>query len=236
MVFCRFAHNATRKAIYRLGLACNEQKKHAEAKKFLRYAICLCPTSLTIRDEYNRACKQLKDELLAVGKTWKGAFSRTNKLGDKEEEAKLREASEITQRLEEWEQRKRAQEEKQRTKRTADPTLALKPGTVLTPEQIAARFATAASSKRINYENVARQIPDGPPRIGVRTAAEEAFEKSILGTRGEPGERAGGERDAEDELQEYKANTFAEVQRRRMGLQRQREQAADEEARRARAK
>jgi tetratricopeptide (TPR) repeat protein len=83
------------KCLYRLGLCCNEQKKYEEAKKYLKYALCIKPDSLTIRDEYNKACKHLKDEMMAVKKTWKGAFQRTNKLGDKEEVAKLKENAEL---------------------------------------------------------------------------------------------------------------------------------------------
>lgn len=64
------------KALYRLGVALNERSKHEQARTMLKYAVCLKPDCLTIRDEYNRACRGLRDERIASTKTWKGAFGR----------------------------------------------------------------------------------------------------------------------------------------------------------------
>lgn len=224
-------------ALYRLGLCCNEQKKYEEAKKYLKYALCIKPDSLTIRDEYNRACKNIKDELLAVKKTWGGAFKRTNKLGDKEEMAKLKETSDLNAKLEAWERKKQEEQERLRNKRAANPKAKLGKGTVLTPEQIAMRYGARSkklakskvpeyhgddkSVKMIDYESLARRSENtlaemgGPPRER-RTRQEREFEKAMLGSRG-------GEPSEEDmELARYQKR-FEEVKDRREKMQLERE-------------
>lgn len=109
------------------------------------------------------------------------------------------------------------------------------PGTVLTPAQIAARYgnrarpapvasatpAAAAPPGPVKYEAVAQMMPDGPPKLGRRSPEEEAFERSLLGSRG-AGAQASAERDPEAELQEYKAAAFAEVRKRREAMERAR--------------
>ncbi len=47
-----------------------------------------------------------------------GALKRNNKLGDKEEVAKLMESSQIAQKLEDWERKKKEQQERVQTQRT----------------------------------------------------------------------------------------------------------------------
>ena len=105
------------KALYRLGLSCNEQKKYVEAKKYLKYAICLRPESLTIRDEYNRACRNIKEEALAVKNTWKGAFNRQKRMdgGTKHQQAKLREMDQVNEKLESWKKKSNATKQKKTT-------------------------------------------------------------------------------------------------------------------------
>lgn len=47
-----------------------------------------------------------------------GALKRKNKLGDKEETAKLMESKEIAQKLEEWERNKKKQQEQAQSQRS----------------------------------------------------------------------------------------------------------------------
>ncbi len=235
------------KCLYRLGLSCNEQKKYEEAKKYLKYALCIKPDSLTIRDEYNRACKNIRDELMAVKKTWKGAFGRTNKLGDKEEIAKLKENAELNQKLAEYERKKKERQEAIANKRAANPKTQIGKGTVLTPEQVALRYGNVAkktvpdailpssmearknpevAENTIDFEGLAKRSQNtiaelGGPPMGRRTKAEAEFEKTVVG-----GFSSGAPADVDDsELSRYKAGEqrFAEIKGRREKLQHDRE-------------
>ena len=237
------------KCLYRLGLSCNEQKKYEDAKKYLKYALCIKPDSLTIRDEYNRACKNIKDELMAVKKTWKGAFGRTNKLGDAEEIAKLKENAELNQKLAEYERKKKERQEAIANKRAANPKVQIGKGTVLTPEQVAMRYGnkvkkTVADAvlpsgmevrknpevpeSTVDFESLAKRSQNtmaelGGPPMGRRTRAEAEFEKTVIGGFSGGG---GGAYDVDDsELSRYKAGEqrFAEIRNRREKMQHERE-------------
>jgi hypothetical protein len=183
---------------------------------------------------------------MAVKKTWKGAFGRTNKLGDKEEIAKLKENAELNQKLAEYERKKKERQEAIANKRAANPKTQIGKGTVLTPEQIAMRYGNVAKKtvpdailpsgmetrqnpeageSKIDFEGLAKRSQNtiaerGGPPMGRRTKAEAAFEKTLGGGF------SGGEATVDDsELSRYKAGEqrFAEVKGRREKLQSDRE-------------
>ena len=183
-------------------------------------------------------------------RTWKGALQRTNKLGDKEEVAKLKEVSELNQKLEEYEKKKQARLEAIAHKRAANPKVQVGKGTVLTPEQIAMRYGNIAKKKQapdarlpaelqpkvtpegdpdvdaIDFEGLAKRSMNtraelgGPPQTK-KTAAEEAFEKSLYG----PGSTPVTVDDSE--FSRYKAGEqrFAEIRHRRQQLEAERLEA-----------
>lgn len=155
-------------------------------------------------------------------------------MGDAEEVAKLKENAEIAAKLEEWSRRKEKLRTRVVEKESSNPRTALKPGTVLTPEQIAARFGTrprkapslktnpdTTKSANVN-EKLAQQIPDGPARLQHRNVREQDFESSLFGSKRSSNQTT-QELDPDEELQEYKAGQFAQVQQRRLQMQRQRE-------------
>lgn len=170
------------KALYRLGLCCNERGNAKDGKMFLKYAICLKPDCLTVREEYNRACRSLRDELTATNKTWKGAFNRTNRLGDKEEAAKLKETSEIAKRLDEWDRQKKEQHQRLLNRKTAAKSSAQ--DTAFAPQGLAISASARRAVDKMNAPSTVHEMVAahalGATRVPKRSSEEVRVNVHIL--------------------------------------------------------